>query len=211
MLSNLPPPPLLPAVKRRVNYHWLICNHYSCLEFSLLIAWVKKPLISGRGVGAWECLLSAAPIQSCLEAGGKGDDRKGVPVAPFLSLVWYPETLWSLGGFSGLTSEARAREIIPLQKGTLEILINVDAYRQYFTFTKAGFSHFFDMKTGRWSHFDLGCLVSSPGKLLPLACMIIEFHGWNLPHTSQLGMCTGSEIFQVLIYDCHPPFFLPLN
>ena len=52
MLSNLPPPPPLPAVKRRVNYHWLICNHYSCLEFSLLIAWVKKPLISGRGVAA---------------------------------------------------------------------------------------------------------------------------------------------------------------
>lgn len=86
--------------------------------------------------------MSAAPIQSCLEAGGKGDDRKGVPVAPFLSLVWYPETLWSLGGFSGLTSEGRAREVIPLQKGTLEILINVNAYRQYFTFTEAGFSHF---------------------------------------------------------------------
>ena len=142
-----------------------------------------------------------------LPGSWKGDDRKGVPVAPFLSLVWYPETLWSLGGFSGLPSEGRAREVIPLQKGTLEILINVDAYRQYFTFTKAGFSHFFDMKTDRWSRFDLGFLVSSPGKLLPLACMIIEFHGWNLPHTSQLGMCTGSEIFQVLIYDCHPPFF----
>lgn len=45
--------------------------------------------------------------------------------------------------FLGLeTSEGRAREVIPLQKGTLEILINVDAYHQYFTFTEAGFSHF---------------------------------------------------------------------
>lgn len=47
--------------------------------------------------------------------GEKGDDvGKGVPVAPFLSLVWYPETLWSLGGFSGLTSEGGAGEVIPL-------------------------------------------------------------------------------------------------
>lgn len=44
-------PASVPIVKRRVNYQRLICNHYSCLEFSVLIAWVKKALISGRGTG----------------------------------------------------------------------------------------------------------------------------------------------------------------
>lgn len=62
-------PTSVPVVKRRVNYHRLICNHYSCLEFSVLIAWVKKPLISGRGIGAQEHLLSLNPSQSHWKLG----------------------------------------------------------------------------------------------------------------------------------------------
>lgn len=56
-------PASVTVVKRRVNYQRLICNHYSCLEFSVLIAWVKKALISGRETGVWEHLLSLSPSQ----------------------------------------------------------------------------------------------------------------------------------------------------
>ena len=107
-------PPPLPEVKRRVNYHRLICNHYSSLELSLLIAWVKKPLISGKGAGGLRAPLSVSPIQSRLKAGGKWCQEKGAgSVCP-----WYPEALWSLTGLSGLTSDGGAGEVIPLQKRT---------------------------------------------------------------------------------------------
>lgn len=197
-------PPPLPEVKRRVNYHRLICNHYSSLELSLLIAWVKKPLISGKGAGGLRAPFSVSPIQSRLKAGGKWCQEKGAgSVCP-----WYPEALWSLTGLSGLTSDGGAGEVIPLQKRTPGHFHYSWCIPPIFHRHQGRFSHSFDTKTDRWSRFDLGCLVSSPGKLLPLACMIIEFHGWNLPHTSQLGMCTGSEIFQVLIYNCHLFFYL---
>lgn len=58
--------------------------------------------------------------------------------------------------------------------------------------------------------FGCGCQVASPGKRFLLACMIIEFHGRSLPHTSQLRLRTGGKGFQVLISDCHSLFTFKL-
>lgn len=77
-------PASVPIVKRRVNYHRLICNHYSCLEFSVLIAWVKKALISVRGTGAQEHLLSLSLSQACWKMG------------KMMSAVGYPCLLTSI-------------------------------------------------------------------------------------------------------------------
>lgn len=137
-----------------------------------------------------ECLLSANPHLVSPPGWGKGCQEWGASALG----PRHPEADWSLRHFSGLTSDGGAWEVIPLRKGTPGKFHYVDASCPYLIITKAGFLTF-DTKTDRWSGFDLGCLASPPGKLLSLACMIIEFHGWTRPHTSQLGMCTGSEIF----------------
>lgn len=102
-----PNPASLLAVKRRVNYYWLICNHYSC-EIFLLIAPVKKPLIRGRGSGLESSFCLGVPSSPTRSEAGRKGVRNGVQVPVC------PQYLWSRKCFSGLTSDGGAREIIPL-------------------------------------------------------------------------------------------------